>query len=56
MISFVESNENKKIICYHLIIGDDNMPGYILFEDILDDMTQNISYIKLKNYINKRTK
>ena len=30
------------------------MPGYVLVEDILDEMTQNISYIKLKSYLNER--
>lgn len=32
------------------------MPGYILVEDILDEMTQNISYIKLKSYFKERKK
>ena len=27
------------------------MLGYVLVEDILDEMTQNISYIKLKSYL-----
>ena len=26
-------------------------PGYVLVEDILDEMTQSISYIKLKTYL-----
>lgn len=28
--------------------------GYILIEDILDEMCQNISYIKLNYYLNER--
>lgn len=27
------------------------MPGYVLVEDILDEMSQNISYIKLNSYL-----
>lgn len=53
---FVETNANIKIICYPLNRGDEIMPGYILVEDILDEMTQNISYIKLKSYIKERKK
>ena len=30
------------------------MGGYVLVEDILDEMTQNISYIKLKSYLKER--
>jgi len=30
------------------------MPGYVLVEDILEEMTQNISYIKLKSYLKER--
>ena len=30
------------------------MPGYVLVEDILDEMTQSISYIKLKSYLKER--
>lgn len=26
------------------------MPGYVLVEDILDEMSRNISYIKLNSY------
>lgn len=28
------------------------MPDYILFEDIIDDMIDNVSYIKLNSYLN----
>ena len=28
------------------------MPDYILLDDIIDDMLDNISYIKLNTYIN----
>ena len=34
--------------------GEDNMPGYVLVEDILDEMTQSISYIKLKSFLKER--
>ena len=30
--------------------------GYILVEDILDEMSKNISYIKLNNYLKGRKK
>lgn len=30
--------------------------GYILVEDILDEMSQNISYIKLNCYLKERNK
>lgn len=30
------------------------MPGYVLVEDILDEMIENISYIKLNNYLKER--
>ena len=56
LISFVETNAKKKIMCYYLNRGEDNMPGYVLVEDILDEMTQNISYIKLKSYFKERKK
>lgn len=29
-------------------------PGYVLVEDILDEMSQNISYIKLNYYLEGR--
>ena len=54
MTTFVETNAKKKIMCYYLNRGEDNMPGYVLVEDILDEMTRNISYIKLKSYIKER--
>lgn len=54
MISFVETNAKTKKICYHQSRGDDNMPGYVLVEDILDEMIENISYIKLNNYLKER--
>ena len=28
------------------------MPDYILLEDIIDDMIDNVSYIKLNSYLN----
>ena len=31
------------------------MPGYILVEDIFDEMSQNISYIKLNCYLKVAT-
>ena len=30
--------------------------GYILVEDILDEMSKNISYIKLNSYLKKKKK
>lgn len=30
------------------------MPGYVLVDDIFDDMIKNISYIKLNNYLKER--
>ncbi len=30
------------------------MPGYVLVEDIFDEMIQNISYIKLNSYLKER--
>lgn len=32
------------------------MPGYILVEDIFDEMSQNISYIKLNYYLKEGRK
>lgn len=32
------------------------MVGYVLVEDILDDMCQDISYIKLNSYLKERVK
>ena len=32
------------------------MPGYILVEDIFDEMSQNISYIKLNCYLRGKKK
>ena len=32
------------------------MPGYILVEDIFDEMSQNISYIKLNCYLKEKRK
>jgi len=32
------------------------MPGYVLVEDIFDEMSQNISYIKLSSYIKEGKK
>lgn len=30
--------------------------GYVLVEDILEEMSQNISYIKLREYFKERKK
>lgn len=30
------------------------MPSYVLVEDILNEMTQNITYIKLNSYLKER--
>ena len=54
MTSFVEPNAKSKKLCYHHTKGDDNMPDYILVEDIFDEMIQNISYIKLNSYLKER--
>ena len=32
------------------------MPGYVLVEDIFDEMCQNVSYIKLNSYLKRRNK
>lgn len=32
------------------------MPGYILIDDIFDEMSQNITYIKLKTYLQEERK
>lgn len=32
------------------------MPGYVLVEDVLDEMSQNISYIKLNSYFRRGKK
>jgi len=32
------------------------VPGYVLVEDILDEMSQNISYIKLNTYVKEGKK
>lgn len=32
------------------------MPGYVLVEDVLDEMSQNISYIKLNSYFREGKK
>lgn len=32
------------------------MPGYVLVDDIFDDMFKNITYIKLNSYIKERNK
>ena len=32
------------------------MPGYILVDDIFDDMFKNITYIKLNTYLKERKK
>lgn len=43
-------------MCYSFNRGEDNMPGYILVEDIFDEMSQNISYIKLNCYLKEGRK
>lgn len=32
--------------------GDNLMPDYVLLDDMIDDMIDNISYIKLNSYLN----
>jgi len=32
--------------------GDIFMPDYILLDDLIDDMIDNVSYIKLNSYLN----
>lgn len=54
MILFVEVNALYSKICYSHTRGDDNMLGYVLVEDIFDEMIENISYIKLKSYLGER--
>ena len=51
MISFVESDEIYFIKWYPLIKGDNGMPNKIIVEDIIDEMINNIDYIKLNTYI-----
>lgn len=31
--------------------GDNDMPDYILLEDMLDDMLEDVSYIKLNSHL-----
>ncbi len=31
--------------------GDNNMPDYILLEDMIDDMLDDVSYIKLNSHL-----
>lgn len=56
MTCFVEYNEIILVMCYSFNRGEDNMPGYILVEDIFDEMSQNISYIKLNYYLKEGRK
>lgn len=56
MTCFVEYNEIILVMCYSFNRGEDNMPGYILVEDIFDEMSQNISYIKLNCYLKEGRK
>ncbi len=42
-------------MCYPLE-KEDIMVGYVIVEDILDDMCQDISYIKLSSYLKERVK
>jgi hypothetical protein len=40
-------------MCYYQYRkGDNNMPDYILLDDIIDEMIDNISFVKLNTYIN----
>ena len=42
----------EKRLCYHLFVKEKMMPDYILLDDVIDDMLDNISYIKLNTYLN----
>jgi len=45
------------LLCGILLIKEDTMMvGYVLVEDIFDEMSQNISYIKLNSYLKEREK
>ena len=44
----------KKYLYDILMEKEDIMNGYVLVEDILDEMSQNITYIKLRSYIKER--
>ena len=42
----------KIIVCYYLFVKEKIMPDYILLDDVVDEMLDNISYIKLNTYLN----
>ena len=50
MSCFVETNDKQINICY-LYIGD-KMISKIILEDVLDEMIDNICYVKLNAYLN----
>lgn len=53
MTSYVECNEIYLKKCYSLYIErrDIDMPSYILCDDLIDQMVEELSYIKLKTSI-----
>ena len=51
LILFVESVDQFNIWCYPLEKEIDKMPNKIIIEDIIDEMLDNISCIKLNTYI-----
>ena len=44
---------NKKEVCYYLVKVKEIMimPDYILLDDMIDDMLDNVSYIKLNSHL-----
>ena len=39
-------------MCYYLVkVKEIIMPDYILLDDMIDDMIDNVSYIKLKTHL-----
>ncbi len=40
-----------KLCYYQHSKGDNNMPDYILLEDMIDDMLDDVSYIKLNSHL-----
>lgn len=42
----------KNMLSFNKNKGDKQMPDYILLDDMIDDMIDNISYIKLNSYLN----
>lgn len=51
MISFVELNEILILLWYPYEKEIRDMPNKIIVEDIIDEMIDNIDYIKLNTYI-----